>query len=89
MARHRREFATAPSWVRAAQASDSARPPREICGLMSFPRTLQLDIDTKSGLAALFARLGTNNAPRAFARTCVRREIPATRDPIALARVLH
>jgi hypothetical protein len=48
---------------------------------MSFPRTLQRDIDTKSGLAALFAR--------AFARMCVRCEIPATRDPIALARLLH
>jgi hypothetical protein len=47
---------------------------------MSFPRTLQRDIG-KSGLAALFAR--------PFARTCVRCEIPATRDPIALARALH
>jgi hypothetical protein len=37
--------------------------------------------DTKSGFAALLAR--------AFARTCVRCEIRATRDPIALARVLH
>ncbi len=51
--------------LRRLVAAMNARPPRDSYGLMSFLRTLERDIATRSGLAALFARLGRQLSPRA------------------------
>lgn len=61
--------------LRRLMALITPRPPRESYGLMSFLRTLERDIDTKSGFAALFARLASTTGPRSgpAAATSVRR----------------
>jgi MoaA/NifB/PqqE/SkfB family radical SAM enzyme len=52
-------------------ATMNARPPKHSFGLMTLLRTMERDIEEKSGMAALFVRLGLELNPRAK-RTLVR-----------------
>jgi len=54
--------------LRRLVASMNARPSRDSFGLRSLLRAMERDIDTRSGLAALFVRLGRLLNPRAKRR---------------------
>ncbi len=51
--------------LRRLVATVNARPPAHSFGLMSFLRAMERDIETQSGIAALFARLGRQLNSRA------------------------
>ncbi|HET7295382.1 MAG TPA: radical SAM protein [Vicinamibacteria bacterium] len=51
--------------LRRLVATMNARPPRDSAGLMMLLRTMERDIETRTGVAALFARLGRQLNPRA------------------------
>ena len=51
--------------LRRLLAEMNARPPVGHYGLMSFLRAIERGIDTQSGLAALFTRIGRELNPRA------------------------
>src|SRR5512134_3869464 len=54
--------------LRRLVATMNARPPKDSFGLTTLLKTMERDIETESGMAALFARLGRQLNPRAKRR---------------------